>query len=120
MIDDLYRTEAPQDEAPIGPRWPAIAGLRLAIRHACSRRGLAIAWRAACVAVAFLLMPLSMAVHGLRTLGGACPKRTDAAAVAARAWDLDDSAQPLLVLAAIMSSIAFVVVTLMLVCGVAR
>ena len=95
-MSEPYRTPSGTDEsAAAWPRWPAFSGLRLAVRYAVSRSGARFAWRWSCIIIAYILMPLSLALHNLRGLGGADPERTDAAAIAAKAWDMDHDVQPL-------------------------
>lgn len=110
MHDDPFRSQD-DDVLHAWPRWPAIRGATAAIHIAFSRSGIAAAWWWLKVAVAFALMPLSLALHGLRRLGGANPERRDAAKLAAAAFDMDLSAQPLSLILAILSPLAtFIIV----------
>lgn len=106
----MYRSPAEEKSRDHSPRWPALIGLRVVVGNVVSRRGLRLGWRWLCIITAFLLMPLSLALHGLRNLGGAEPEREDAASVAVRAWDVDGRAQPGPLVAAIISVVMFLVI----------
>ena len=72
------------------------------------------AWWILRVALAYALMPATLALHGLRELGGADPDRRDAAKTVRNSFEMDGPAQPLPFLAAWLICAAYVVVPLIL------